>query len=568
MNAYRENSYIQKTEPKKWRVNRLRLKAFVAMLCAQIILLGLFISVPVRDASAAGPSGKLGCQKTGLNSWACDTQQDLTILDAGSWQTAFAVSNPFSAFQTHEQLDITALVRFRTAPGGDASTMGGFQLRRMDGQYENGTFLGFGGDASDTLAAVSMGGSWLDSSAQLVQCTVLGQTECVQVFCERPCQISLSASYDINLAGDTGPLPDAGPVDSGSDTGADSGTDSGTDSGSPPIMSAFLTPNDGPSSGGTVITNTLTGGGCGTGTPTVVFSASGYSASATSISCNSGTGITTFTSPAFNVTTSSPGDITVTITTSGGTAASTGHLNSFHFLDSTNPWQAMYRGDSLASGTVTTWASNNSARTLTPTNSPVTTTVSGMNALALVSASTQYLSLGSDMCVNPVDGGGAITGNFTMVAIACTPASLNGLTNDIIGSFAMTGTTSEFGLGFDESANKWAFSSDLFSATASTASSTITTSSCYRVGASLNQATNLAHIVLGSTFGTPVSMDAIILPQNNFFIGAYRQGSTVSATFTGTLAELDVKCALDSDAVIQTELDDMKLSWNGTTVVN
>lgn len=329
---------------------------------------------------------------------------------------------------------------------------------------------------------------------------------------------------------------------------------------SPPTMPTVLTPNDGPSSGGTVITAALGGGGCGAGVTSVVFSASGYSANATSVSCNSGTGVATFTSPAFNVTTSSTTDITVTITTAGGSAASTGHLNSFHFLDSTGAWAGTWRGDSLAGGTWTSWVSPVGPHTLTSHASPTTASVSGITVAAFLGSSSQYANLGTNLC-------GSTVYNMTMVAIACT-TTLSGSANTSIGEFSLLGITPDFEFGFDQSANKWGFSSDVFSTSATTASSTIAANSCYRVGASANHATNFYHIVIGSTFGTPVSMGAMSSTHQDFLAGAYLQNITVSGYFTGYIAELNAKCSLDSDAVIQTELNAMQLSWNGSTVVN
>ena len=77
------------------------------------------------------------------------------------------------------------------------------------------------------------------------------------------------------------------------------------------------------------------------------------------------------------------------------------------------------------------------------------------------------------------------------------------------------------------------------------------------------------HVVVGSTFATPIGIGAISQAHTDFFLGAYQQSGVISKTFTGLIAEVNVKCgAVDSDAVLQTELNAMQLSWNGTTVVN
>jgi hypothetical protein len=328
----------------------------------------------------------------------------------------------------------------------------------------------------------------------------------------------------------------------------------------PPTMPTVLTPNDGPSSGGTVIKAALGGGGCGAGVTSVVFTASGYTANATSITCTGG--VAQFTSPAFNVTTSSTTDITVTITTAGGSAASSTHFNSFHFLDSTNAWAGMYRGDSLAGGSWTTLSSNVGSKTLTSSGSPTTSTLNGINVMSFLGSSSQYAHLGAGMC-------SGVVGNLTLVAIACTPVSLTGGANTSIANYAMASQpNAEFEMYFDQSSDKWAGATDIFLTNANTATNTVLANSCYRVGASINASTNFAHIVVGSTFGTPVSLGAISTAHTDFFVGAYQQSSTISGFFTGTIAELNAKCALDSDGVIQTELNAMQLSWNGTTVVN
>ena len=181
-------------------------------------------------------------------------------------------------------------------------------------------------------------------------------------------------------------------VDSGVDSGpADSGSDSGTDGGAAPIMSAFLTPNDGPSSGGTVIKNTLTGGGCGGGTPTVVFSAAGYSAPATSVTCVSGA--LQFTSPAFNVSTSSTTDITVTVTTTGGTVASLRTSTRFTSSIARTP-SPRCTEEILCGGVWTMLTSNVGSKTLTSSGSPTTSTLNGITVMSILASSSQYANFG------------------------------------------------------------------------------------------------------------------------------------------------------------------------------
>lgn len=329
-----------------------------------------------------------------------------------------------------------------------------------------------------------------------------------------------------------------------------------TTGGAAPVMGAFLTPDTGPSSGGTVSSIPLTGGACGGGISSVIYSASGYSANATSVSCTGG--VATFTSPAFNVTTSSTTDITVTITTTGGSVASSTHLNSFHFLDSTNAWVAMFRGDKLAGGAWSSIASNVGSVTLTAVNSPTTATLNGINMMSFLGTSSQYAHLGASLCTSA---------NITMVAVACAPGALTSGSNTAFGAFSITGNHPQFEIGIDQATGQ-GFTGDAYTGSALTNSGTIVDATCYRIGGSYNVSTTSFHAVVGSTFATPWVGGTITGTWNDFIIGAYNQNSAFAGYFTGTLAELDVKCTLDSDAVIQTELNAMQLAWSGSTVVD
>lgn len=388
-------------------------------------------------------------------------------------------------------------------------------------------------------------------------------------------------SYAITVNGPGGsadaaaPPSDAGASDAANAADAADAADSGQpDAGN--NMPLVLTPNEAPATltNGTVTTKGTfaNGGSCGTGTPTVVLTGTGYTASGTSVACTSG--VVQWVNPAYNsaLGTSAPGfdagsgdpDITVTISTTGGACpsgcSSTGIANSMHFAATNNPIAFWFRGDNTNAGTaggaVTSWPSlfglNDAGAliTLHPAGDGGVSTIAVNGIQAPTFDGGVWMAAGGQVCP-----GSSFSVTLDMVACAKT-------TDDVAAAFVQGSQPSgQAAIGLDPATTGAGIFSDLFIGSTTSSNTPVTPNSCHSIGSSLSSIG--ANILVLDGVITPGSRGALNSPSTDFYIGNYRQSNADGPTYALTAMDLIGKCkgADNATDIIQTT-QMFKRIWN------
>lgn len=408
-----------------------------------------------------GGASLLGCENTGARSKACEFQIDPATIPAGT--TAAIWGLPVPAPVTGEQLQLFVTMNQGALDGCAGPQCNGWTTRRLICTWGTGTCLDASLDASDFRIDGQLPTILADASASVGADAGAG-TITLSALCPAggpACSIGGSVSVNRILPPPVSSSSSGGSSSGGSSSSSSSSGGSSSGGPSPSILS--ITPLATTSAGGWVHQIKVASGTC-TGTPSATFAGvaatsvtctttSNMQATSPAFSTPNGSGTeqvltvtaggTTFTSASFSVSgaVSAAGAIklttsvnnfvtgaTVTVANVGGTVEANGTwpitvVDTTHFtltgssfvnaytsggtagqgifeLPSNTVITAYYEGDTVASGTWSTWPdSTGNAHALSPNGTPNTATVNGVQSVQFLGGgTTQYAKAGAGIC--------------------------------------------------------------------------------------------------------------------------------------------------------------------------